>query len=463
MLKSRKLAHLGLSALLLTGVGAIVTTAVIPAVATQRNDPKKAASLAEKARKALAKSDWVKAVSYAESAVAYLPTDANYRLLLGTGYLRAGRFTSAHSAFADVLKLDPENGKAALNLALVQIAEGQWADARQMLDDHQQTIGAADRGLAVALSGDPAAAVEILTAATRAPEADVKTRQNLALAMALAGRWQEARALIGVDMSPADADARIIEWANFARPSSSAQQVASLLGVTQITDPGQPIAIALNGAVPVEAVPVAVVPQTAATETVAVAVAQVPVVQTKIVEPVPVAAPVAVVAPVEVAVSAPEVIPTTPAVTFAPRREVVQQLPAVQPGMSVAKVATLASSGAYKTRVAAPNSVAAAPAKGNYVVQLGAFSSAAVAKDGWSRATRRFSRLSSFQPTGMDATVNGAKFYRLSVAGIARADAVGLCRNYRAAGGTCFVRQNAGDQLASWVKPGRSAVQLASR
>lgn len=443
MLKSRKLAGLGLSALLLTGVGAIVANAVVPAVASQRSDPKKAAEFARKANKALAKADWVKAVNLAESAVAFAPADAGYRLLLGTSYLRAGRFASAHRAYGDVLTLDFANSKAALNLALVEIAEGQWADARRVLDDHQQSIAPADRGLAVALAGDPAGAVEILTAATRAPEADTKTRQNLALAMALAGRWQEARALIGVDMTPADADARIIEWAEFARPSTSAQQVASLLGVTPVTDPGQPIAIALNGAVPVQAsAPVAVAAPQPAEQAVAEAL------------PEQVATPVAL---AEVSAN------TIPAVNFAPRREIVQQLPAA--AAPAAKVAVLAAPGAYKARVTPARKAApdAAPAKGNWVVQLGAFSNAAVARDGWARATRRFARLSTFQPTGMDATVNGAKFYRLSVSGIARADAVGLCRSYRAAGGACFVRQNAGDQMASWVKPARSAVQLALR
>ena len=54
-------------------------------------------------------------------------------------------------------------------------------------------------------------------------------------------------------MTSADADARIAQWAVFAKPTGAADQVASLLGVTPTQDPGQPVAIALNAPVPVAA------------------------------------------------------------------------------------------------------------------------------------------------------------------------------------------------------------------
>ncbi|MFX6040683.1 hypothetical protein ABTE96_22175, partial [Acinetobacter baumannii] len=81
----------------------------------------------------------------------------------------------------------PDDGRAALSLALAQIATGNWEGARATITAHANHIAPADRGLAIALAGDPAGAVDILTAAARAPEADAKTRQNLALALALAG------------------------------------------------------------------------------------------------------------------------------------------------------------------------------------------------------------------------------------------------------------------------------------
>ena len=76
-------------------------------------------------------------------AVQVAPTEAGYRLLLGQSYLQAGRFASAAQAFADTLTLDGSNGpvvgKAALNLALTQIAGGDWQTARR-------TLGGAYRG-----------------------------------------------------------------------------------------------------------------------------------------------------------------------------------------------------------------------------------------------------------------------------------------------------------------------------
>jgi cell division protein FtsN len=90
--------------------------------------------------------------------------------------------------------------------------------------------------------------------------------------------------------------------------------------------------------------------------------------------------------------------------------------------------------------------------KGNFYVQLGAYDSAGVARDAWGRASRAYSGFAGHAPTGMPVTVNGKNFYRLSVGGFDRAGAAQLCANYRAKGGTCFVRENAGDQAVSWKK-----------
>ena len=441
-----KLHHLAggaLAALLVTGTAQLVA----PAIADARHDAKlekKAAAAAVGASKALAKHQWGKAVAAAEQAVALAPDDAGYRTILGSAYLRAGRFASAETAYKDVLMLQPENARVALNLALAQIANGRWPEARVTLDRHADTIPAADRGLALALAGDPAAAVTVLTAATRSASADAKTRQNLALAMALSGEWQQARTLIGLDLAPAEADKRIVEWASFARPAAASSQVAALLGVTAVADPGQPVALALAGApsvgvaseTPVEAFMPGPSP---AEDVVAVAAATQPEPQPQLVDTPVSRGPVAVtVAPAE------QPIP-------------VVAVPAFKPRLIAAPIP-------YKTALAPvrkATKVARVPAGGTWVVQLGAFQNAAVAKDGWRRVTRRFAALSGHQPGGMNASVKGATFYRLSVGGFARADAVALCRGIRAKGGSCFVRQQAGDQLAAWARP--KGVQLAMR
>ena len=434
-------AYLMLSATALMLGGAAVTLVKVPAWAgapLETAQARTAAGFAAKARAALAKRAYAEAVADAEQAVRYAPGDAGYRALLGQSYLLGGRFDSARAALRDALTLAPNDARSALGLALAQIALGDWSSARETLAVHETLIPVADRGLAIALSGDPAAAVELLSAAARAPGADAKTRQNLALALALAGNWPQARAVASLDVAPQELDARIAAWAQFARPQGAADQVASLLGVTPVADAGMPAALALVPTPPAapalaEAAPVEETPVAAA----------------------PVAVAAAAPNPPELPVIAAEP-GARPAIVFGPRQEVVQPLPGAA-GARRAAVAAVRPVGAKPVAVVA---AVKAPAAGNFYLQLGAFENAAVARDGWARAVRRFAPLAEHSPSGMMFKQGAGSFYRLSVGGFARADAVALCAGYRARGGNCFVRAGAGDQLASWAKPRR---ELAAR
>ena len=433
---------LGLSTLAIVGtVGAITTSTLAAASARDQSRAEKDGSReATVARAALASGQVASAIRHAEAAVGFQPHVSLYRMALGQSYLKAGRFASARDAFADALTLDASNGKAALHLALAQIATGDWAGARKTLDTHADTIAVGDRGLAIALAGDPAAAVELLAPAARAPDADAKLRQNFALSLALAGRWREAHTVVAVDLAPVDADKRILEWANFAQPKSASDQVAALLGVTPSVDPGLPVALALNAtagtgvsamaaAAPIDTFMPGKVEDTA----VPVAVAAVPAAQ---------ATPIA---------------PSVASIVFAERSEVVQSVLA---SLSVSPVKREAvASRALVRKIAQPVTAPRVVAKGNFYVQLGAYDNAGVAHDAWGRATRRNAAFSGHMPQGMSITAAGKSFYRLSVGGFARPDAVALCQTYRAKGGTCFVRAGAGDQVAMWAK-GR---ELASR
>jgi len=151
--------------------------------------PKQAIKAEGKAVKALGKHDYLTAIRWGEQAVLGDARNADYRLVLAQAYLSAGRFASAETLFNDVLTLDPARNRAALNLALTQIALDHGADARATLDTHRDLIAPADLGLAYALAGDAPNGVRILETAARGEAATAKTRQNLALAYALAGRW----------------------------------------------------------------------------------------------------------------------------------------------------------------------------------------------------------------------------------------------------------------------------------
>jgi Flp pilus assembly protein TadD/cell division protein FtsN len=421
---------------LLLGSTAIVTASIADATAREQSRAEKnGREEAAAAQAALAKGNPDAAIRHAEAAVAFEPQVVGYRMILGQSYLKAGRFTSARDAYADVLTLDDGNGKAALRYALAQIATGDWAGARKTLDAHAATIPVSDRGLAIALAGDPGTAVELLGAAARAPEADAKTRQNFALSLALAGRWREAQTVVAMDVAPADVAKRILDWSTFSRPKSASDQVATLLGVTSVMDAGQPAALALNTTPHADGSALA-------------AAAPIDTVMPKAVEQPP-AEPVAVAS----AEAKPASFgPSVAAVVFGERKEVVQPIP-----VSVADAKYPAG------RVAALKTVAAvasrAPAHGNFFVQLGAYETAGVAHDAWGRAARRYAGFAGHTPQGMTITASGKSFYRLSVGGFARGDAVAMCERYRASGGTCFVRAGAGDQVAMWAK-GR---ELASR
>lgn len=455
-MKSRTIATLGLSALIIGGatVGTALTqTSIAIAGALDAKALKQAAADAAKAQKALARGKIVQAIAFAESAVHFSPQDASYRALLGSAYLRAGRFASARDAFSDSVALSPADAPTALNLALAQTATGDWASARKTLEDNAALIPVADRGLALALAGDPATAVELLTEAARGPSTDAKTRQNLALALALAGRWPEARSVAALDVTPGEIDQRMLEWASFAHPKAASDQVASLIGVRAIEDQGQPVALALNA-------PVSAQPQVA--DAIDAYMPGKP--GEPVAAPVEVAsAPAIAPAPEPAAVSAVEASPR-PSIVFGERRPVVQALPA---NYSPAKTIVARRVAAMPAMVPAramdrPEPVAptSAPAKGGFFVQIGAYANAAVARDGWMKATRRYPALAGHQPSGVAVRTAAGQFYRLSVGGFARGDAVMMCTAYRAQGGTCFVRTGAGDQVARWVQAPR---QLALR
>ncbi len=454
-MKTRTMLSLGLSALVVAGTMVGGSTSGSIAAAASAENPKHAATEAAAARRALAKREGAKAVQHAELAVEYAPRVAEYRALLGQAYLLAGRFASAKQALADSLSLDPADAHVALNLTLAQIAQGDWPGARGTLDAHTD-IAASDRGLAYALAGDPVKAVEILGPAAHEADATPKTRQNLALALALSGRWQEAKSVASIDLPADQLDARVMQWASFSRPANAYDQVASLLGVQAVQDAGQPAQLALAplpanvGVAAAEPAPVpevAAAPAAASIDTympTAPDAAQAAPVQTAAAEPQAV---------VEAQPESTQVAGTGPQVVFGPREEFVQHIPAARPQPVRAPAAIV--------RVATASHVPAASlAKGNFFVQLGAYGSPAVARDSWHRVAQQVPELGQQAPHSARVTTKAGNFYRLSVGGFARSDADALCRTVKSSGGVCFVRAQAGDAMASWARGG---AQVASR
>jgi Flp pilus assembly protein TadD len=430
-----------------------------PARATSRTD-RQAAQLHEQAARALQSGQLDVARNAIEQAVALSPRDAGYRQLLADIYLKSGRFASARTTYGDVLELDPSNLRAGLSIALIQIAQGNPRAAVARLDDLAGRAPAADVGLAYALAGAADRAVRLLEDAARAPGATARTRQNLALAYAIAGDWRRARAVAAQDLSPAEVPARMEQWAAFARPGAGATQVTALLGVSPAEDPGQPVRLALAPeAAPAEqAFAAAEIAPAPVPAPVAAPVAQAPQAPVQVAEAAPAEAPAFWVptaqsyrAPAEAPVEA-SATSTEPA---APPPEVRVQYAAAARSLVAPEPALIRA--AAVTRVPAPLFHRARPqvsireGSAPVVVQLGAFSNEANAERAWLQASNRYG-LASRRPLTTTIDLNGRRLHRVSVAGFAAAgDAQRLCGQIRDQGGVCFVRAQAGDASIRWA------------
>lgn len=384
---------------------------------------KQAASFVKSARAALAKGDAAVAVSNAEAATLLLPRDAETRALLGRAYLASGRFRSAETALGDALTLDPSLGRMAVTRALAQIALGQDEAALESLAAAEGRAPEADIGLALALLGRGDQARERLLSAVRKPGTDPRTRQNLAMAYALEGRWNDAAAVAAQDV-PADKMAdRLRRWAMIAQlKSDPAMQVGALLGVLPAADSGQPLALALVAAPPAPEAPVLV--------------ADAPTVSM----PLPFVAPAAPAMQNPVSPAAP-----APVAAAAATLPLQAEAPAAAPNQPVAK---LAAPKAAALVYAQPR----ATVEGKWAVQLGAFYSVRRTEAAWTKLNSQATFLSAYTPTGSGLRRSKSTLYRLSVSGFSnRAEATSLCMRIRAVGGACFVRSAAGERPMQWT------------
>ncbi|WP_137754499.1 SPOR domain-containing protein [Sphingopyxis sp. L1A2A] len=433
--------------------------------------PAAAAKSATQARAALEAGKVSKAVGLAETAVAASPRDASYRALLGQAYLNDGRFASATSALTEAMELGASDSNTIIALTLAQIAQGKTAEAIALLQAHRDTVPASDIGLALALAGDSEGAIYVLSEAARAPEAGARTRQNLALAFALSGRWAQARILASQDLSAAKLEARMAEWSKLAETPNSPLRVASLIGTSVRADAGMPVRLALSNF--------------GDTQMAAAAPVGAPAVELASADPAPVAAyapPPPVVAPVladaSSAIRSVELpMPERNANGAVPVTELPQPAPAAEVIMADAAPYRAAPRVAGEGRirpaqqqalelatVLIPKAIAFNAKKPTgWAVQLGAYDSLGIAKEKWGGLKKRSAMLANFPASSHAAAVKGRTFYRLTVNGLAtRADANNLCRELKAQGQTCFIRAMGGSESIQWASK-VGPLRLASR
>jgi len=397
----------------------------------RKASPERAFLWAKKSEQALAKGKHDRALSYAELAVGAELQNRDYRALLARIYMAKGRFASAERTLMDVMELGQVDPRTVISLALTRIAQGNVDSAVMLVDANRSILPVSDYGLTLALAGRSADAIGILTDAVRTDSATSRTRQNLALAYALEGRWRDARIMASQDMSQDNVNERIAEWAQFVRPGAHMLRVAGLLKVRpDMSDTGQPAALALNGAAPVglaqaELAPVEMAPSADAPSAPAV----------------------------ELAAVGPA--PTSDSVGFAAVENDVKLADSVVSVPAYEAPLIKASEGPAKTEVVMPVKLALADVpvsrragvSGSHLVQLGAFSSTANAQAAWNKYAKRFGILNGFESASSTVTVNGKKLVRLAAMGFGNiATANAACTQIKAQGGTCFVRSVSGSQ-----------------
>lgn len=397
--------------------------------------PQKAFAWAKKAEQALTKGKTDKALGFAELAVQADMQNRDYRGLLARVYMAKGRFASAERTLMDVMELGQVDSRTVISLALARIALGNTDSAVLLVDSNRSILPVSDYALTLALAGRSADAVNILTDAVRTDSATSRTRQNLALAYALEGRWRDARIMASQDMSQDNVNERIAEWAQFARPGAHTLRVAGLLKVRpDMSDTGQPLRLALNSVDPV-------------------GFAQADVAAPAAPEFADVAPTPEVAAALELAAVGPA--PVSDSVGFAAVENYVKVAEATPSEPAYEAPLIKASDGPAKSGVVAPVKLALAdvPAAktpavaGSHLVQLGAFSSVANAQAAWNKYAKRYGALNGFESASSTVTVNGKKLVRLAAMGFGNASsASATCKLIKSQGGDCFVRTNGGAQ-----------------
>lgn len=412
---------------------------------------KKANGWALKAEKLLAKHKADQALTFAEMAVEGDMRNLEYRGLLARAYVANGRFASAERTLMDVMELGQVDPRTVVSLALARIAQGKVDSAVALVEAHRSILPASDYGLALALAGDPKGAIAVLTDAIRSDNATARTRQNLALALAMDGRWREAQVMALQDMPQESVDRQLVKWAQYARPGAYAVRIAGLLGVTPVEDAGQPMRLALQNALPAD-------------------------VQMAAADPVPAPVAVAAVAPTDFSAELSAVGPAPGGesdvkVAVAPSVPVqAEAAPLIRAPEGPTKSAHAEKPAAKPVKLALADVPAATPQKsvsGTHLVQLGAFSSAANAQKAWSDLTAKHGVLKGFSSASSTVTVKGKKFVRLAAMGFGNAQSANaVCSRIKSSGGDCIVRNLSGDAQPvrmAQAKRAKKPVRIASR
>lgn len=381
--------------------------------------------------KALADGDTAAAVTLAQLQAQVQPGSTEVQRTLARAQLADGRFADALYTLKAQVEANPQDTTLSFSYGLALLATGQEAAGRTHLVKLVMTGApqmASDVGLALALAGDPAGGLSLLEPAARAAAADGRVRQNLGLAYAAKGDWLRARDAARLDLPPEQVDAAVSRWAVLLQHQTP-ERIAILLG-------GSPEKLAartqLTNAAPTSVAPAASLGVVAAADLPTPGPAVRPAVERAAIS-LPDLAPVQLAAANPIAV-APVPVLATVATAPVPQSATpkTMRLAAARPAASVVKVSAA---------VQAVNPLRPAASVDSWTVQLGAFSTADLAKAAWALLTGKYKVLN-----GAGAPLllrsEGKTLTRVVVSGFgSKAEASTFCASYRANGGECFERR----------------------
>lgn len=175
------------------------------------NDLEAAQRFAEALRKG-GRAD--RAAAIAQEALQRFPSDKPLTLTYGLAQIAARNPQEAVRPLTAIAAGDPRDWRvrSALGAALDQV--GRFAEARQAYQEAlaiqpNEPSVLTNMGVSHLMEGDPAGAEPLLRQAMAQPNAPPESRQNLAIAVALQGRFDEAQRLERMDLPPAQAAANI--------------------------------------------------------------------------------------------------------------------------------------------------------------------------------------------------------------------------------------------------------------
>jgi Flp pilus assembly protein TadD len=179
---------------------------------------------------------YAEAAEMAERILLVQPGNVEAMLEVGRGHIARGHAFYGVAALERARDARPEDWRAwsLLGTAYEQVRRSQdaqtaWARALQLSPDNPDVL--TNMAISAMTRGDTAAAEPLLRRAAAQPGASLKVRLNLAMALGLNGKMDEAEQMMRRDLPPDAAD-RNLEWLR-ARAGSAANDQARTWGSLQ--------------------------------------------------------------------------------------------------------------------------------------------------------------------------------------------------------------------------------------